>query len=223
MSMYERTELVLGSTALEKLKNSKVIVFGLGGVGGYVCEMLVRSGLGEITVVDSDVVSESNLNRQIIALTSTLGKPKVEVLKNRLLDINPKLKITAILKRYEESTKDDFLLENYDYVIDAIDSLREKFLLIKTCKQANANIISSMGAGNRSGIPHFEIADISKTSYDPLAKKIRVMLKKENIKKLTVCYTKEPAKTIKPTASVAYYPSVCGITIASFVINELIK
>jgi len=221
--MYERTQLVLGSPALEKLKNSKVIVFGVGGVGGYVCEMLVRSGLGEITVVDSDIVSESNLNRQIIALTSTLGLKKVEAMKNRLLNINPHLKVTAICKRYEESTKDDFLLENYDYVVDAIDSLHEKLLLIKTTKQVNANIISSMGAGNRSGIPHFEISDIYKTIYDPLAKKIRTMLKKENIKNLTVCYTKEPAKTIIPTASLAYYPSVCGITIASYVINELIK
>jgi tRNA A37 threonylcarbamoyladenosine dehydratase len=221
--MYERTELILGSLALKKLKNSKVIVFGVGGVGGYVCEMLARCGVGEITVVDDDVVTESNLNRQIIALNSTLGLKKVDVIKTRLQDINPQLKINAVYRRFEEGTQNEFLLEEYNYVVDSIDSLFEKLLLIKTSKQVNANIISSMGAGNRSGIPQFEICDIYKTSYDPLAKKIRKMLKKEGISELTVCSTKEAPKKQQKTASVAFYPSICGITIASFVINELIK
>jgi tRNA A37 threonylcarbamoyladenosine dehydratase len=220
--MFERTQLILGADAIETLKNSKVIVFGVGGVGGYVCEMLARTGVGEVTIVDDDVVTKSNLNRQIIALTSTIGRKKVEVMQERLKDINPSVKVNAHFKRFEESSKDQFLLEQYDYVIDAIDSLKEKFLLIKQAKQANANIVSAMGAGNRSGVPQFEICDIAKTTYDPLARKLRSMLKKHSITGLTVCYTKQQAKSIKPTASVAYYPSVCGITIASYVINELI-
>lgn len=221
--MYERTELLLGSINLAKLKKANVIVFGVGGVGGHVIESLVRTGVGNITIVDDDVVTESNINRQIIALNSTLGRPKVEVMKERLLDINPSLNVIDVYKRFEEATKEAFDFSKYDYIIDAIDSLREKVLLIKEATSKNGNIISSMGAGNRSGIPNFKITDIYKTSYDPLAKKIRSMLKEKGIKKLTVAYTNEPAIKQKPTASVAYYPSVCGITIASYVINELIK
>jgi len=223
MSMFERTELLLGSEALEKLSKASVIVFGIGGVGGYVCEMLARTGVKSITIVDGDKVESSNINRQIIATHSTIGKYKVDVMKERLLDINADINVTALKKRYNEVTQGEFLLKNYDYVVDAIDSVSDKILLIKNAKEVNANIISSMGAGNRSGIPNFEICDIFKTSYDNLAKKIRQNLREIGVNSLMVCYTKEPAIKHKPVASVSYYPSVCGITIASFVINKLIQ
>ena len=222
MSMFERTELLLGSEALNKLNKANVIVFGIGGVGGYVCEMLARTGLGNITIVDGDKVESSNINRQIIAMHSTIGKYKVDVMKERLININPNIKVNALQMRYNENTQNEFVLNSYDYIIDAIDSVSDKILLIKNAKEANANIISSMGAGNRSGVPNFEICDIFKTSYDSLAKKIRQNLKDVGVNNLMVCYTKEPAIKRTPVASVAYYPSVCGITIASFVINKLI-
>ena len=222
MSMFERTELLLGSEALEKLNKASVIVFGVGGVGGYVCEMLARTGVKNITIVDGDKVESSNINRQIIATHSTIGKYKVNVMKERLLDINPNIKIISLQMRYNENTQNEFILNNYDYIVDAIDSVVDKILLIKNAKEVNANIISSMGAGNRSGIPNFEICDIFKTSYDNLAKKIRQNLREIGVTSLMVCYTKEPAIKRTPVASVGYYPSVCGITIASFIINKLI-
>jgi tRNA threonylcarbamoyladenosine dehydratase len=221
--MYERTELLLGKKNLQKLKNAKVIIFGVGGVGGYVAEMLVRTGIGNITIVDGDFVTKSNLNRQIIALNSTIGKPKVEVMKERLLDINKDLKVKALHKIFDKTNEQEFDIENYDYIVDAIDSLHQKFALIIYAKAKGVNIISSMGSGNRSGLPTFKIGDIFETTYDGLARKLRDMLKKSGVKNLTVAYTDEEPKKQKPTASVVYYPATCGILIASYVINELIK
>jgi tRNA A37 threonylcarbamoyladenosine dehydratase len=223
MSIYERTQMLLGDKKLETLKKSRVIVFGIGGVGGYVCEILARTGIGEITIVDNDVVTKSNINRQIIALNSTLNKPKVEVMKKRLLDINPQIKVNNYYISFDKDTQEEFDLTSYDYVVDAIDLINQKLNLIVYAKSLNAKIISSMGAGNLSGIPNFIVEDIFKTTYDGLARKLRVKLKAQNIKDLTVVYTPEQRKKLNPTASVAYYPAVCGTVIASYVINELIK
>ncbi|MGD9901402.1 MAG: ThiF family adenylyltransferase [Spirochaetales bacterium] len=223
MGFEERTKLVLGDEAIEKLKNAKVIVFGVGGVGGYVCEMLTRTGVGSLTIVDFDTVSVSNLNRQIIALTSTLGKKKVEVMQNRLKDINPSLNLLALDKKFSAETKEFFKLQNYDYVVDAIDILDNKIDLIAYAKELNVKIISAMGAGNRGGIPHFEVVDIFKTSYDSLAKKVRKLLKDRGVNNLTVVYTKEPPQKLKPVGSVVYYPAMCGTVLAAKVINNIIS
>ena len=222
MSMYERTEMLLGDLKLQKLKEARVIVFGVGGVGGYTCETLVRTGVGSLTIVDGDVVNSSNLNRQIIALNSTIGKPKVEVMKERLLDINKEFKIEAIYKRFNAESSKEFDLSGYDYIIDAIDSVQDKVLLITIAHNLGVNIISSMGTGNRSALPSFKIGDVFTTTYDTLAKKLRKVLKKAGVKSLTVAYTDEQPTRQTPTASVAYYPSTCGILIAAYVINAII-
>jgi len=186
-----RTEILIGKENLNKLKNSNVAIFGVGGVGGYVTEMLVRAGIENITIIDFDNVDKSNLNRQIIALNSTIGQPKVEVMKNRILDINPNCNVNAINCRYTKENSETLLNQNYDYVIDAIDSVNDKINLIVECKKKELPIISAMGAGNRIGIPNFKITDISKTYNDGLAKVVRKKLKTENISKLDVAFCEE--------------------------------
>lgn len=220
--MFRRTKILLGDK-IEKLFKANVIVFGVGGVGGYVTEMLVRSGVGNITIVDFDVVDISNKNRQIIALDGTIGKPKVEVMRDRLVDINKECKVTMFNEKLTPENIESFELEKYDYVIDAIDMVTSKLALIKYCYDKNIPTVSAMGAGNRVGAPKFEIADIYKTYNDGLAKVMRSKLKKLGVKKHKVCFTSDIATPNGDTiGSIAYYPAMCGCVLSSFVIEELI-
>lgn len=233
-NQFLRTEMLIGKDAVEKLNNSRVAVFGVGGVGGYVVEALSRAGVGNIDIIDNDTISVSNLNRQIIALNSTVGKNKVDVLKARLLDINPNLKVETYKCFFTRNTEFDF--SKYDYVVDAIDTVVGKLELIIRAKSANVPIICSMGAGNKMNPTMFEVADISKTSVCPLAKVIRQELKKRRIKKVKVVYSKEiPLKPIITEdmdvetkggriapASNSFCPAVAGLIIASEVIKDLI-
>ena len=226
--------MLIGKDAVEKLNNSRVAVFGVGGVGGYVVEALSRAGVGNIDIIDNDTISVSNLNRQIIALNSTIGKNKVDVLKARLLDINPNLKVETYKCFFTRNTEFDF--SKYDYVVDAIDTVVGKLELITRAKSANVPIICSMGTGNKMNPTMFEVADISKTSVCPLAKVIRQELKKRRIKKVKVVYSKEiPLKPIVTEdmnvetkggriapASNSFCPAVAGLIIASEVIKDLI-
>jgi len=314
---FERTELLIGTENAAKLAESSVIVFGVGGVGGYAAEVFARCGIGKITLVDFDVVDKSNINRQIIALNSTVGKSKAEVLKERILDINPTCAVTAICKKADKENIYELLnlssqtprqaaachpsilegnnaglntkmsdegaeagtlqlppksaliradaraslgimkghparaadnnagakgyrpltlspiplaggglgVGTFNYVIDAIDSVEDKAYLIKACKDAGLKVISALGAGNRyKGVPQFEVTDIFKTENDPLAKVMRKKLKELGVDAAKVVYTKQPAdRTGKPVGSIVYYPAICGLTIASVVINEILK
>lgn len=233
-NQFLRTEMLIGKDAVEKLNNSRVAVFGVGGVGGYVVEALSRAGVGNIDIIDNDTISVSNLNRQIIALNSTVGKNKVDVLKARLLDINPNLKVETYKCFFTRNTEFDF--SKYDYVVDAIDTVVGKLELIIRAKSANVPIICSMGTGNKMNPTMFDVADISKTSVCPLAKVIRQELKKRRIKKVKVVYSKEiPLKPIVTEdmdvetkggriapASNSFCPAVAGLIIASEVIKDLI-
>ena len=224
MSFTERTELLIGKEGVEKLNSCHVAIFGVGGVGGYTCEMLARAGVGELTIIDFDVVSTSNINRQIIALNSTVGRLKVDVLKERLLDINPNLKVNALPVKFGEDTINEVFKTDFDYVVDAIDMVSNKVTLIKTCHDKNINIISAMGAGNRCVIPQFEVADIYKTYNDGLAKVLRKKLRELGVEKHTVVFTKNiPIPNADVVGSISYYPSMCGCVLAGYVINELLK
>ena len=229
---------MLGKDAIEKLRKSRVAVFGIGGVGGYVCEALIRSGVGEIDIIDNDTVSLTNLNRQIIALHSTVGQNKVDVMEKRLLDVNPDCAVHKHQIFFEEETQGEIDFESLDYVVDAIDSVKSKLLIAKICNEKNIPLISSMGTGNKLDPTQLEISDISKTSYDPLARVMRRELKKLGINHLTVVYSKEEG--VKPDeasidelmkeegiekrtvpASNAFVPSTAGLIIASKVIKDL--
>lgn len=224
MSQFERTKSLIGEIALEKLASSRVAVFGVGGVGGYVVEALVRAGIGEIDLIDNDTINATNINRQIVALHSTIGQYKVDVMKARALDINPNIKINTYKTFFSSETINEFDFSKYDYVIDAIDSVKSKLLLIETAKNLNIPIISSMGTGNKLDPTGFVITDISKTSVCPLARVIRTELKKRGIKNLKVLYSKElPIKIDSRTpASISFVPSGAGLIIASAVVKDLI-
>ena len=220
--MFRRLELLIGDK-IEKLKNSKVILFGVGGVGGYVAEILVRSGVGNLTIVDYDVVDISNKNRQIIALDSTIGKVKVDVMKDRLLDINPDVHIFAINKKLTIDNIQDFNLDSFDYIIDAIDMVSSKLKLIEYANNHNIQIISAMGAGNRFGIPEVKIGDIYDTTNDGLAKVLRRELRKRNITSHTVVYTTNKSTPCGDTiGSVAYLPAMVGTMLSAYVINKIV-
>lgn len=222
--MFTRTQLLIGKENLNKIKNSKIIVFGVGGVGGYVCEMLVRAGVNNLTIVDFDKVDKTNLNRQIIALNSTIGKFKVDVMKQRLLDINPKLNITVFNEMYTPENSNKFFKEDYDFVIDAIDMVSSKVHLIKSAKDNHLNIVSAMGAGNRYEVPNFVVEDIFKTHNDGLAKVMRKKLKEQGIENLNVVYTSQDSYSFEgQVGSISYFPAMCGCVIAAFVVNEIIK
>lgn len=193
---FARTELLLGHEAMDKLANARVAVFGVGGVGGHVVEALARSGVGSIDIVDDDKVCVSNINRQIIATWSTVGQYKVDAMKNRIMDINPKCNVRAHRCFYLPETKDEFDFTEYDYVVDAVDTVTAKLQLVMQAKEAGVPIISSMGAGNKMNPAMFEVADIYATSVCPLAKVMRRELKKRGVKELKVVYSKEEA--IKP-------------------------
>lgn len=231
--IFQRTELLIGSENLEKLKNSHVLVFGVGGVGGFAIEALVRSGVGEISIVDFDTVDITNLNRQIIALQDTIGRAKVDVMKERALQINPELKIHTYQEKFFKDKRELFFSKDkkYSYIIDAIDLITAKLDLIAIAKELKIPIISSMGTGNKINPMMFEVADISKTSVCPLARVMRTELKKRRIEKVKVVYSKEvpmKPKNIdnsrekqKNVGSIAFGPSVAGLILASEVVKDI--
>ena len=219
---FERTSLLIGEEAISKLNNSKVLIFGVGGVGGYVAEALARTGVGYITIVDKDTVSESNINRQIIALHSTVGRDKVDVLKERMLDINPNIQVEARKCFFLPDNAHEFDFSQYDYIIDAVDTVTAKLQIIVQAKENGVPVISAMGAGNKVHPEMFEIADIYKTEMCPLAKVMRRELKNRGIKKLKVVYSKEkPVYKGDVPGSIAFSPSVAGLLMASEVVRDL--
>lgn len=241
-TMYTRTELVLGEEATAKLKSSKVVVFGIGGVGSFVAEALCRSGVGSLVLVDADTVSISNLNRQIHATIDTVGKEKAELMKERVLSINPKCNCTAHITFVDKNNLQDIITDDVNYVVDAIDTVTSKLAIIEYCKEREIPMISSMGTGNKIDPTKFKIADISKTSVCPLAKVMRTELRKRGIKKVKVLYSEElPRKpflkeevsedavpstsTMKPKrqtpGSLSFVPPVAGMIIAGEVIKDL--
>ncbi len=229
-TMYHRTSLVIGDDGIYKLKNAHIWVFGVGGVGGYAAEALVRAGVGTITVVDNDTVNETNLNRQIIALNSTLGMPKVEAFKIRAKDINPNVVVNCIQKFYMPDNSCEFDFSGAHYIIDAIDTVTAKIELVKKAKQYNVPIISSMGTGNKLCNTEFCVTDIYKTDTDPLARVMRRELKKHGVDNLTVVYSRsKPVKVQQQqgkrpvTASVPWVPSVGGLIIAGKVAEDILK
>ena len=233
--MFSRTELLLGNDGIDKLKNSKVIVFGIGGVGSYVVEALVRAGVGNIVLVDKDDISISNINRQLPATHKTIGLSKVAVMKERVLDINPNINVEGRQEFYLPGMADEFLKEDIDYVVDAVDNVTAKLDLICCSKEKNIPIISSMGTGNKIDPTRLEIADIKKTSVCPLAKVIRKELRKRQVDSVKVVYSKdEPLLPIMVDdegnkirsmvpGSVSFVPSVAGLIIASEVVKDLLK
>ena len=238
MNPFSRTALLLGSDAMEKLKNSRVAVFGLGGVGGYVVEALARSGIGALDLIDHDTISPTNINRQLLALHSTIGMDKAEAAKMRVLDINPEIAVSVHKTFYSPDTADAFDFSKYDYIVDAIDTVTAKLALIAQAKAAGTPILCSMGTGNKLDATKFQIADISKTSVCPLARIIRKECKKRGIKKLKVVYsTEDPIKTVLPPddpawaelpegrnalpGSVCFVPAVAGMIIAGEVIKDI--
>lgn len=233
--MFSRTELLLGNDGIDKLKNSKVIVFGIGGVGSYVVEALVRAGVGNIVLVDKDDISISNINRQLPATHKTIGLSKVAVMKERVLDINPNINVEGRQEFYLPGMADEFLKEDIDYVVDAVDNVTAKLDLICCSKEKNIPILSSMGTGNKIDPTRLEIADIKKTSVCPLAKVIRKELRKRQVDSVKVVYSKEEPllpimvddegnkiRSMVP-GSVSFVPSVAGLIIASEVVKDLLK
>ena len=249
LTQFSRTELLFGKEAMDKLAGSKVAVFGIGGVGGYVCEALVRSGVGAFDLIDDDKVCLTNLNRQIIATRSTVGKYKTDVMRDRMLDINPNVEVEVHKCFFLPENADDFPWDSYDYVVDAVDTVTAKIALVMKCKEKNIPIISSMGAGNKLDGSQFKVADIYKTKVCPLANVMRRELKKRGVKKLKVVYSEEiPTRPIEDMAiscrnncicppgaehkcterrdipgSVAFVPSVAGLIIAGEVAKDLIR
>ena len=247
LNQFSRTQLVYGEEVMKKLASSRVAVFGIGGVGGYVVEALVRSGIGALDLIDDDKVCLTNINRQIIATRKTIGKYKVDVAEERVHDINPDCDVKTYKTFFLPETKDEFDFTQYDYVVDAIDTVTGKLGIIECCQDANVPVISSMGAGNKVNASMFEVADIYKTSVCPLAKVMRHECKKRGIKKLKVVYSKEqprrpmedmsiscrqhcicPPGTVRKCTerrdipgSTAFVPSVVGLIIAGEVINDL--
>lgn len=232
---FSRTQLIFGKDAMEVLAGVRIAVFGIGGVGGYTVEALARSGVGALDLIDNDEVCLTNINRQIYALNSTVGRYKVDVAKERIMDINPECRVTAHKVFYMPDTSEQFDFTQYDYIVDAIDTVTGKLEIIEQAKKAGVPVISSMGAGNKVDPTAFEVTDIYKTSVCPLAKVMRYQLKRRGIKKLKVVYSKEipitsdTAYTEESSAkrnipgSNAFVPSVVGLIIAGEVIKDLIK
>jgi len=221
---FSRTAQLIGEENVKNLFSKHVIVFGCGGVGGFVVEALARSGIGKISLVDNDSVNISNINRQIIALHSTVGKQKVDVLKNRILDINPNCQVFTFNTFFLPENSHSFDFSQYDYVVDAVDTVTAKIEIIKKSKDANVPIISSMGTGNKLNPLAFKVADISKTNVCPLARVMRNELKKRGISKVKCVYSEElPVIQTQTPASIAFVPSVAGLLIASEVIKDLMK
>lgn len=249
LNQFSRTELLFGREAMDKLQNSRVAVFGIGGVGGYVCEALVRSGVYHFDLIDDDQVCLTNLNRQIIATRKTVGQYKVDVMRERILEINPDADVSVHKCFFLPENADDFSFEEYDYVVDAVDTVTAKIELVMKAQEKGVPIISSMGAGNKLDPSAFKVADIYKTRVDPLARVMRREMKKRGVKKLKVVYSEEdPKRPIEDMAvscrnhcicppgaqhkcterrdipgSTAFVPSVAGLIIAGEVIKDLTK
>ena len=222
---FQRTELLIGEENLKKLKKAKVLVFGNGGEGTYVVEALVRAGIGKLSIVDFDNVDITNINRQILALHSTIGMKKVEAMKNRILDINPSIELKTYPTFVSEETINQFNFLDYDYVVDAIDNVTGKLLIIEKCKENNVNIITSLGTANKLDPSKLLLTDISKTHTCPLAKVVRLELRKRGINHVDVLFSTEiPTKpSSNVLGSISYLPSCAGLMIASKVINTLIN
>ena len=224
--IFLRTRLLIGPEAINKLKSSKVAVFGVGGVGSFVTEALARASVGKIDIFDGDVVDATNINRQLIALHSTIGMSKVEVMKKRLIDINPEIVVNAHHVVFNASNDSEFSFEDYDYIVDAIDMVSSKLLIISKAKALGKNVISSMGMGNKINPSMIEITDIFSTQNCPLARVMRRELKARKINSLKVAYSKE-MPLYKPenkvNSSISFVPSVGGLMIASEVVRDLIK
>lgn len=234
LNQFSRTELLFGKEAMERISGSRVAVFGIGGVGGYVCEALARCGVGTLDLIDSDTVSVSNLNRQILALHSTVGRDKVEVMRERIADIDPHILVRTFKTFFTLENADDFDFSQYTYVVDAIDTVAGKIELAVRCYKANVPLISSMGAGNKLHPEAFEIADIYKTSVCPLARVMRTELRKRGIPHLKVVYSKEiprkPADSVPPEShgrhlpgSIAFTPSAAGLILAGAVVRDILN
>ncbi len=227
---FLRTSLVIGEDNIDRLSESRVAVFGIGGVGGFVCEALARSGVGKLTLIDGDTVAKSNINRQIIALQSTVGKYKAEVMKERILDINPNAEVEALNIFLKAETVSTIDFTQFDYIVDAVDDIKAKVLLAKLADEKKIPIIAAMGAGNKTDPTKFEVSDIFRTSVCPIARIMRHELKKAGIKKLKVVYSKETPKNPpyriegeKTIGSLAFVPSVMGLIIAGEVIKDICK
>lgn len=240
-NQFLRTQALLGKDALEKLSRSRVAVFGIGGVGGYVCEALVRSGVGAFDLIDNDEVSLTNINRQIIATHGTIGRKKTEVMRERMMDINPRVRVTEHQRFFLPENAGEFPFDEYDYVVDAIDTITAKLELAVRCSEMNIPLISSMGTGNKLDPCAFKVTDISKTSVCPLARVMRRELRKRGVNHLKVVYSQEaplvPVEDLsidgEPPSeesarrsipgSVAFVPSVAGLIIAGEVIQDLVR
>lgn len=222
---FQRTRMLIGDEAVQALGRAKVLVFGVGGVGGYVCDALARAGVGRIDVVDKDVVDITNINRQIIATTDTIGMPKVDVCRARLQAINPAVECEARKCFYLPETSDSFDFKKYDYIVDAVDNVMAKIDIICKAKEAETPVISSMGTGNKLDPTAFRIADIEKTKVCPLAKVVRKELRNRGVRGVKVLYSEEePLKSGNRTpASISFVPSCAGLIIAGEVIKDLIK
>ena len=249
LTQFSRTQLLLGEEAMDRLKNTRIAVFGVGGVGGFVCEALVRSGVGAFDLIDDDKVCLTNLNRQIIATRKTVGKYKAEVMRDRMIEINPDVDVRIHKRFFLPENADEFPFSEYDYVVDAVDTVTAKIELVMKCQKEGIPIISSMGAGNKLDGSQFKVADIYKTKVCPLAKVMRRELKKRGVKKLKVVYSEEqPIRPVEDMAiscrthcicppgaahkcterrdipgSVAFVPSVAGLIIAGEVVKDLIR
>lgn len=226
MERFARTERLIGAAVVEKLKNARVAVFGVGGVGSYTVEALARSGVGALTLIDADCVDITNINRQLVALSSTVGRPKVEVMRDRILDINPAAKVTAHQIFYGADTADLIDFSQFDYIVDAIDTVTAKLLIIERAKAAGVPVISAMGAGNKLDPTRFEVTDLAKTSVCPLARIMRIELKKREIRHIKVVYSKEEPvipqdDAPRVPASIAFVPSTAGLLLAGAVIKDL--
>lgn len=224
--IFNRFLMMIDENQAKNLFSKHIIVFGVGGVGGAVAHMLIRSGVQNLTVVDFDTIDITNINRQFVANTTNIGKIKVEEIRNQLLEINPNANITALNLKYNSETQTEVNLSNYDYIVDCIDDINAKKLLILNANQHNIPIICAMGAGNRyKDVPNFEIAKISKTSYDPIAKNLRKFCAENGINNLQVCYTKQEAlkSNNKVVGSAVYYVVNMATVICAKVINDIIK
>jgi len=220
--MFERFELLV-EDKINDIKNKKILVVGVGGVGSYTVESLVRCGISSITIIDNDIIDITNLNRQLMTTTDNVGESKVEVLKNRIVSINPKCSVNAI-NAFLDDSNIDAIVNDYDYVVDACDTVKTKVSLIKICNKKNIKLISAMGTGNKMDPSRLEITDIYKTNYDPLAKIIRHECRKMGIKKLTVvCSSEKPIKKgIKVIPSNSFVPATAGLLITSYIINDIV-
>jgi len=233
LERFSRTELLIGKVALEKLSKTKVAIFGIGGVGSFVAEGLARAGVGNFLLIDNDTISKSNLNRQIHALDNTIGKYKVDVMKERILQINPEANVEVSKEFFMPCSNTNLINDNLDYIVDAVDTVTAKIEIVMKSESLNIPVISSMGTGNKLDPTKFEITDINKTSVCPLAKVMRKELRARGIKKLKVVYSKEePIKVKKEDnidnkkqvpGSISFVPSVAGLIIASEVIKDIIK